>query len=113
MRFTDWPAAAPFVHVVLFKLPEDAPVDEARDELEHEIATLLEHVPGVESLWYGPPADTRTSKRGMVDADYDVGLLVLFRDREALDAYLKHPDHETFAEKWDDYCTVRVFDFEH
>lgn len=111
MNFAAWPREAPFVHVVLFKLPPDAPQGK-RAEMTEEIATVLTPLPTVEALWWGTPADTAAPDRPMVDTDYDVGLMVVFKSKAALDAYLQHPDHVRFAEKWDSYCTLRVFDFE-
>jgi hypothetical protein len=110
MNFPQWPAEAPFVHVVLFKLPPNAPAD-ARSVMEEEIATKLAPLPTVEAIWWGTPADTAAPDRPMVDARYEVGLMVLFKDKPALDAYLEHPDHVRFAQKWDTLCTLRVFDF--
>ena len=110
MNFPHWPGEAPFVHVVLFKLPPGAP-EGTREQLEKEIAAQLAPLPTVEALWWGNPADTAAPDRPMVDAAYDMGLLVLFKDKPSLDAYLEHPDHARFAQKWDSYCTLRVFDF--
>ncbi|MCC6143178.1 MAG: Dabb family protein [Candidatus Hydrogenedentes bacterium] len=101
---------APFVHVVLFKLPAQARPGE-RDQLLRDIQGQLAPLPTVKSLWCGTPADTKTPGRFMVDTDYDVGLLVLFANREDLEAYLAHPVHAKFAGHYDSYCTLRVFDF--
>ena len=100
---------APFVHVVLFRLPEGR-VGE-REDLERDIGALLRGLPTVRGLWTGTPAQTKSPDRLMVDDEYDVGLMVLFDDRDALEEYLAHPEHVKFAEKWDSVCTVRVFDF--
>ena len=101
---------APFVHVVLFSLPEDAGQHEAT-EILNEIDTLLRPLPTVHGLWAGSPADTKAPDRPMIDDDYDIGLLVLFENKQGLDDYLEHPDHVVFAKKWDSRCTVRVLDF--
>jgi hypothetical protein len=101
---------APFVHVVLFTLPEQAQPGD-RDRLLLDIQDRLAPLPTVKGLWCGCPADTKTPERFIVDTEYDVGLLVLFENRADLEAYLAHPVHATFAAYWDSYCTLRVFDF--
>jgi len=101
---------SPLVHVVLFTLPSTA-APEDRASLLSDIESKLRPLPTVKGLWAGGPADTKTPDRPVVDQDYDVGLLVLFENKAALESYLDHPEHEAFASKWDTYCTVRVFDF--
>jgi hypothetical protein len=101
-------ANAPFVHVVLFSLPEGTPPE----ELIADIDARLSRLPGVLVLRRGVPADTWTPERSAVDRDYDVGLLTLFQSKDDLDAYLAHPEHAAFAAAWDSVCGVRVFDFE-
>ena len=100
------PEAAPFVHVVLFKTkgPEAASA-----ELIKGIEEKLAPLPTVKGIWIGRPAPTNT--RPIVDANYDVGLLLLFEDQKGLQEYLDHPTHKEFAAKHDTECTVRVFDF--
>ena len=102
-------APPPFVHVVLFKLPEGS---SAEAELRTDIDRQLRSLPGVESLVLGSPADTKRPDRPMVDTDYDVGLLITFKSQDALEEYLAHPQHIEFAKKWDGLCELRVFDFQ-
>jgi hypothetical protein len=102
-------ASAGLVHVVLFRLPPEASADEA-GALMADIEGRLAGLPMVRSMHWGVPADTKT--RPVVQDDYDVGLLAVFEDRAALEAYLAHPDHAAFAEYWDTRCGVRVFDFQ-
>ncbi len=99
---------APFVHVVLFGLPEDADPAQA-DELIADVDALLRHLPTVRRLERGKRADTAV--RPIVLTDYDVGLLVMLEDKAGLDAYLTHPDHVKFATKWAARSTIRVMDF--
>ena len=99
---------APFVHVVLFGLPEDADPSEA-DALIADIDKLLRPLPTVRHLERGKRADTAV--RPIVLTDYDVGLLVMLEDKAGLDAYLTHPDHVVFATKWAAQSTIRVMDF--
>ncbi len=100
---------APFVHVVLFGLPEDANPADA-DELIADIDTLLRPLETVRHIERGKRADTAV--RPIVLTDYDVGLLVMLEDKAGLDAYLTHPDHVKFATKWAARSTIRVMDFE-
>jgi len=99
---------APFVHVVLFGLPEDAAAN-AADELITDIDALLRDLPTIRHIERGKRADTAT--RPVVMTDYDVGLLVTFEDKAGLDAYAIHPDHVTFVTKWGPQATIRVMDF--
>ena len=101
------PASAPFVHVVFFKTASGTP--DAAAELVRDIETMLADLPTVKGIWMGKPAPTNT--RPIVDANYDVGLLLLFADQKGLQEYLDHPTHAKFATKHDTRCTVRVFDF--
>lgn len=100
--------SAPFVHVVLFKTRSESP-DSAAAALMDDIREKLAPLPTVRGLWIGRPAPTNV--RPIVDANYDVGLLILFDDQEGLQEYLDHPVHVKFAEKHDTTCDVRVFDF--
>ena len=98
---------APFVHVVLFKTKSGTP--EAAAGLVRDVNEMLARLPTVRGIWLGSPAPTNT--RPIVDANYDVGLLVLFQDQKGLQEYLDHPTHVEFAKKHDTECQVRVFDF--
>ncbi|HNR98176.1 MAG TPA: Dabb family protein [Planctomycetota bacterium] len=99
---------APFVHVVLFKVKAE-PKDAAVAQLVDDIRTVLAPLPTVKGLWVGAPAPTAT--RPIVDANYDVGLMLLFEDQQGLQAYLDHPAHAEFAKRHDTGNEVRVFDF--
>ena len=110
MNVPEFERAAPFVHIALFSLPKGASPSEA-EILSREIDAKLRGLPSVAGIWWGPPAGTWSPERAVVDENYDVGLLVLFRDKAALDTYIAHPLHEEFATKWDSRCSVRVFDF--
>jgi len=47
-------------------------------------------IPGVVSVRAGTSIP---SSRTIVDDSFDVGILLAFRDEEAMQAYLVHPDH--------------------
>ncbi len=102
------PGEAPFVHVVLFKVKAE-PRDAVVAELVRDIRAVLAPLPTVKGLWVGAPAPTNT--RPVVDANYDVGLMILFEDQQGLQEYLDHPAHAAFARRHDTGNEVRVFDF--
>lgn len=76
-------------HLVCFKYKSDTS-QEARADHRARLAGL-KSLPGVIDLKVG--ADVVRSPRS-----YDTGLLVVFTDRAALDAYQKHPDHVPVAQ---------------
>lgn len=102
------PSKATFVHVVLFKSKSGDP-QAASAEILRDIQEMLVPLPTVKAIRVGRPAPTNT--RPIVDANYDVGLLLLFEDQKGLQEYLDHPTHAEFARKHDTSCDVRVFDF--
>ncbi len=72
-------------HVVLFKTtPETTP--EQRERMIAELRSLKEKIPGIIDLSVG----TNFSDRNQ---GFDVGLVVRFVDRAALEVYLPHPAH--------------------
>ena len=77
------------IHVVSFKYKAD--VEEASRQLHRERLRTLRGIEGVVDLKVG--GDVVRSARS-----YDTGLLVVFSDRAALDAYQKHPQHVPVAE---------------
>ncbi len=102
---------APYAHVVIFRMKEDAP----KDAVEKAIADcreLLAKVPSVRSVRAGRPA-----ARGTPDVpkmQYDFALLVLFEDADGLEAYIKHPLHVKFVEKHGPNFNMeklQIFDF--
>ena len=100
--------SAPFVHVVLFKV-RAADREAASAELVRDVREMLAPLPTVKGIWIGSPAPTNT--RPIVDANYDVGILLLFEDLKGLQEYLDHPTHVAFAKKHDTRAEVRAFDF--
>ncbi len=75
-------------HVVIVWLndPDDS---EARAALVH--ASLgFESIDGVEQVLVGGPIE---SDRPIVDDSFDLSIVVVLRDRAALETYLAHPDH--------------------
>ncbi|HEV7701240.1 MAG TPA: Dabb family protein [Pyrinomonadaceae bacterium] len=74
------------VHIVCWKYRPDVP-EEAREAHRSRLRDLQRLVPGVERLDVG--ADVLH-----LDRSFDTALLGEFADREALDAYNVHPEHQ-------------------
>jgi hypothetical protein len=102
---------APYAHVVIFRMKEDAP----KDAVEKAIADcreLLAKVPSVRSVRAGRPADKGTPD--VPKAQYDFALLVLFEDGDGLREYINHPLHLKFVRKHGPNFNMeklQVFDF--
>jgi len=77
------------MHVVCFKYRPE--IDEAARDAHRAQLRGLADVEGIASLQVG--ADVVRSARS-----YDTALLVVFRDRAALDAYRSHPRHVPIAQ---------------
>lgn len=77
-------------HIVVWKYRDD--VEQfAREEHVNLLRRLRDIIPGVQSLSVG--FDTLFLSRS-----YDTGLVAVFADRTALDAYTVHPEHVKVAE---------------
>jgi hypothetical protein len=77
-------------HVVLVEWDGDEGHGARADELSAE---HLVRIDGVESVRSGPSISTEGLEGG-----FDWMLVVRFRDRDALQAYLPHPEHRPVAE---------------
>ncbi|MCC5822177.1 MAG: Dabb family protein [Phycisphaerales bacterium] len=91
-------------HVVFVNLadPSDA------DELLADGRAMLATIPTVTAYSAGPHIDTG---RATVLDDYDIGMILGFDDVEGLNAYVVHPDHVAFVDKWRPRLTgLRVYD---
>ena len=77
-------------HIVVWKYRADTS-QATREDHVARLQSLSSVVPGIESLTVG--FDMLHLPRS-----YDTGLVVIFRDRAALDAYTVHPDHVKVAE---------------
>jgi Stress responsive A/B Barrel Domain len=76
-------------HIVIWKYRSE--VEQAvREEHVARLRKLSSMIPEVESLSVG--FDVLQLPRS-----YDTGIVVLFRDREALEAYTVHPEHVAVA----------------
>jgi hypothetical protein len=108
---SDKNGSAPYVHVVVFRMKEDAP----KDAVEKAIADcreLLAKIPTVRTVRAGRPDAKGTP--GVPKIQYDFALLVLFDDADGLKTYIDHPLHLKFLEKHGSYFDrekLQVFDF--
>ena len=79
-------------HIVIWKYRADA-AEEERREHAAMLRALPEFIPEVETLSVG--FDVLRLPRS-----YDLGLVAVFRDRAALEAYNVHPRHQAVVEKF-------------
>jgi len=77
-------------HLVVWKYHSDV-AQATRDEHVARLKSLSTVVPGIESFSVGFDALHRPRS-------YDTGLVAVFRDHAALDAYTVHPDHVKVAD---------------
>jgi hypothetical protein len=110
-REIDKEKQAPYAHVVVFRMKEDAP----KDAIEKAIADcheLLAKIPSVRMVRAGRPAAKGTPD--VPKMQYDFALLVLLEDADGLESYLKHPLHLKFVEKHGPNFNMeklQIFDF--
>jgi len=81
--------AMPMVHVVMWRLLETAQGRTATENallMKAELETMRGRIPGMPFLQVGVDARRRANS-------YDVVLICVFDDAEALEAYHDHPDH--------------------
>jgi hypothetical protein len=78
-------------HIVLFKVRAEA-TQEQRDRMVAELKRLRELVPGIVDLSVG----YNFSERGQ---GFQIGLVVRFESRAALEGYLPHPAHRACVEQ--------------
>src|SRR5688500_17190650 len=72
-------------HIVLFKTKSDA-TPEQKARMIHELKRLRELIGGIVDLSVGTNFSARSQ-------GFDIGLVVRFESRAALEAYLPHPAH--------------------
>ncbi|HLR05433.1 MAG TPA: Dabb family protein [Pyrinomonadaceae bacterium] len=77
-------------HIVVWKYRADVP-QATREEHVARLRSVSRVVPGIEGFSVG--FDTVRLTRS-----YDTGLVAVFRDRPALDAYTVHPEHVKVAD---------------
>ncbi|MDZ4754813.1 MAG: Dabb family protein [Phycisphaerae bacterium] len=80
-------------HIVLIDLKDPADAAEVIRAMDAQLAGI----PGIVHYWRGAPFP---SGRAEVTSDYDVGLIVDFRDAAAYDVYTHHPRHVELVTTW-------------
>ena len=96
-----------FVHTVYFWLKDD--LSEAdRRAFEQGLTDLLA-IETIQHSYTGVPAGT---DRPVIDRTYSYGIVVVFRDEAAHDAYQAHPAHDRFRVTCERYWRkVQIYDF--
>ena len=96
-------------HCVYFWLkPELTPAQRA--DFRRGVETLA-GIKAVEKVAIGAPA--ATERRAVIDASYDVALIVLCKDIAAQNAYQVDPIHLAFVEKFKAFWSrVQIYDSE-
>lgn len=99
---------ARFVHVVVWWTKSE--IDDAEDQLIEGIERLLVPLDMVERLQYGLMVQ---SARDVVDCSFQVGMTIEFKDKDAHDRYMVHPQHDQFIRGYfERLCKKdRVYDF--
>jgi hypothetical protein len=96
------------VHDVYFTLKDNSP--EAKAKLVAACKRYLTNHPGEEAFAAGVRAKELT--RPVNDQDFDVGLHIVFKDKESHDKYQDATRHKQFIEENQaNWKQVRVFDF--
>ena len=79
-------------HVVLFKLKAEATAEANRAAIE-ALKGLRDEIEGIVDLSCGVNFSERSQ-------GYEIGLVVRFRDRAALDGYIPHPAHRGVVDQY-------------
>lgn len=94
-------------HAVYFTLKDRTA--ESRQQLVKGCQELLSGHPG--TVYFAAGVLAEEFERDVNDRDFDVALLIVFRDKAAHDVYQTSPRHQKFIEQYKDlWQTVRVFD---
>jgi hypothetical protein len=91
------------VHIVCWKYKPEATDAQRREHVER-LRALKDLVPGMESF------DVGSDILGL-DRSYDTGLVGVYADRAALDAYSDHPEHVKVAAMGKQLATAVSVDF--
>ena len=91
-------------HVVFIELADSSHVQALIEDSNKRLATI----PSVKEYFCGTHVP---SGRATVLTDYDVGLYVAFDSMEGYQAYVEHPGHVNFVNKWKPKMqSLRVYD---
>ena len=95
-----------FIHNVYFWLKEGLTAEDRR-RFEQGLDLLLSS-DSITNSYRGVPAGT---DRPVIDRSYSVGIVVVFRDQSAHDAYQSDPKHDRFRDECARYwCKVQIYD---
>lgn len=99
---------AGYVHTMILKLKQDTPEKEVAGFLD-KASSALTKFPGVRGVWMGKPASVASEG---AQKDYQVGVLLLFDDADALRTFLDDPAQKRWAaslqKTWE---SPTIFDF--
>ena len=76
------------VHMVLLKIRPDAPAKKVAEAFA-AVGALQQRIPGITSYSWGPYSSPEGFNKGFTH-----GFCMTFRDAQARDGYLPHPEHE-------------------
>lgn len=99
-----------YVHVELLKLKTQATEPEIQAVLA-DVEGFLVPIPALKAFWAGRPVPGASTSELTVDADYDIGLVLMFDSPRGLQAYREHPSYARFRERNADRVDVRVLAF--
>ena len=105
----DAPKPGPMIgHMVYFTLKERTPA--AREAFAQSTRDLLGGLDGLAFFAVGTLPD-QPFEPAVNDREFDIALQVVFLDKAAHSAYIKHPKHDEFVKvNKDKWAKVRVFD---
>jgi hypothetical protein len=96
-----------FIHTVFFWLQEG--LGDADRRKFAEGLDLLLSIESIQQSYRGVPAGT---DRPVIDRTYSCGIVVVFRDQDAHDAYQADPRHDRFRDECSRYWRkVQIYDF--
>jgi hypothetical protein len=100
---------APFVHSMILKLKKED--DEQVKKTLAEADKTLARIPSVRAVWIGKPAESATPD--LAQKGYQLGIVVLLDDADALQRFLDDPLHKQFNNKIGEFWERPVvYDFQ-
>jgi heme-degrading monooxygenase HmoA len=102
-----------FGHIVLIKW-KSQPTPAEQEHLEAGFRELAKHVPGLVSMRFGAYAGPPPSSAATMTNTFDFGVVSMYEDREAFNAFRSDSDHLRFGEEYilANLDQMMTFDFE-
>jgi len=98
------PRPALIGHIVFVQLSDPTKIN----ALQRDADLMLGTIPSVTTFACGPHLD---AGRATVSDDYDIAIYLGFESQEELAAYVDHPQHVQFVERWKPHLkSLRVYD---